>query len=51
MCIAHWGHDCAACDFDFANSYGTIGTGFIHVHHLVSVAEIGKLYQVNPVDD
>lgn len=51
MCIDHWGSQCAACNFDFANTYGTIGAGFIHVHHLVPVAEIGKSYQVNPVND
>jgi 5-methylcytosine-specific restriction protein A len=51
ICIAHWGSQCEACGFDFVNTYGTIGSGFIHVHHLVPVAEIGKSYQVNPVND
>lgn len=51
LCIAHWGSQCVACGFDFFNIYGTIGSGFIHVHHLVPVAEIGKSYQVNPVND
>lgn len=51
MCIAHWGSQCVVCDLDFANTYGTIGAGFIHVHHLVSVAEIGKSYLVDPVNN
>ena len=32
-------------------TYGHIGSSFIHVHHLVPVSEIGKSYQVNPVND
>lgn len=51
MCIAHWGSQCTACGFDFFNTYGAIGSGFIHVHHLVPVAEIGEAYQVHPVND
>ena len=51
MCIAHWGSQCSVCGFDFSKTYGSIGSGFIHVHHLVPVAEIRKSYQVNPVDD
>lgn len=51
MCIAHWGRQCAVCNFDFLKTYGEIGSGFIHVHHLVPVSRIGESYQVDPVDD
>lgn len=51
MCIAHWGGKCSVCGFEFEKIYGCIGSGFIHVHHLTPVAEIGKLYQINPVND
>jgi 5-methylcytosine-specific restriction protein A len=51
LCINHWGALCDVCGFDFQKTYGNIGSCFIHVHHLVPVSEIGKSYQVNPVND
>ncbi len=33
-CIAYHGHSCFACGFDFARVYGSLGDGFIHVHHI-----------------
>lgn len=51
LCIAHWGCQCVICNFDFQKIYGDIGSGFIHVHHLVPVSEIGGSYQVDPIND
>lgn len=51
MCIAHWGCLCVVCNFDFQKIYGDIGSGFIHVHHLIPVSEIGKSYHVDPIND
>ena len=50
-CIEHYGCICAACGFDFEASYGEIGRGFIHVHHVKPLSEIGAQYQVNPIQD
>jgi 5-methylcytosine-specific restriction protein A len=50
-CIAHYGAKCQVCDFDFGECYGEIGEGFIHVHHLKLLSEIGQEYEVNPIDD
>jgi len=50
-CIAHHGHRCAACGFDFGKAFGELGEGYIHVHHIVSLAEIGREYEVDPVSD
>lgn len=50
-CIAHYGARCDVCTFDFAREYGTIGEGFIHVHHLVPIWTIGAEYVVDPVRD
>jgi 5-methylcytosine-specific restriction enzyme A len=50
-CIAHWGCVCAVCSFDFAATYGDLGEGFIHVHHLKPLGEIGGEYQLDPVAD
>lgn len=51
LCIRHYGAICAVCSFDFELVYGTIGRGFTHVHHLIELCEIGKDYQVDPVND
>lgn len=50
-CIAHYGPNCTVCRFDFGQSYGEVGEGFIHVHHLVPVSEIGREYHVDPIRD
>lgn len=50
-CIHHWGWKCFVCQFDFARTYGELGEGFIHVHHLKPLAEIGGVYDLNPVTD
>lgn len=51
QCIAHYGARCVVCDFDFGATYGTVGVGFIHVHHLLPLSKIGTAYKVNPVAD
>lgn len=50
-CIKRWGTKCIACGFDFESIYGTLGKGYIHVHHLVPISKIGKSYEVDPVND
>ncbi|HEY3855650.1 MAG TPA: HNH endonuclease [Verrucomicrobiae bacterium] len=50
-CIEHHGHTCAACGFDFARAYGDFGKDFIHVHHIIPIGKIGKLYDVDPKED
>lgn len=50
-CISHWGAVCQVCGLDFAKRYGSIGKGFIHVHHLHSIAAVGEEHEVDPVAD
>lgn len=50
-CIDHYGARCIVCGFDFKNRYGVRGEGYIHVHHLVPLADIGTQYVVDPVAD
>lgn len=51
-CIEHYGAICNSCDFDFSKKYGAeLGSGFIHVHHLLDIALIGKEYKVDPIND
>jgi hypothetical protein len=48
-CIEHYGARCQVCSFNFEEAYGELGKGFIHVHHLLPLASIGKEYVVDPV--
>jgi 5-methylcytosine-specific restriction enzyme A len=50
-CIRRWGVNCAVCTFNFGDTYGDLGDGFIHVHHLRDLATIGEEYEVNPEED
>ena len=51
ICINHYGLNCFVCGFNFKNTYGIIGEGFIHVHHLKPISETGKGYKINPLKD
>jgi len=50
-CIRHYGTKCSICNFDFQKTYGEIGKGFIHVHHLKQLSEINNTYNINPIED
>jgi 5-methylcytosine-specific restriction protein A len=50
-CIELQGESCKACGFNFAAVYGALGTGFIHVHHVVPVSQLGSGYVVDPAVD
>ncbi len=50
-CLAHFGLSCKACKFNFQDTYGQLGAGYIHVHHIVPLADIGQEYEVDPVTD
>ncbi|HBR4060523.1 TPA: HNH endonuclease, partial [Klebsiella pneumoniae] len=50
-CIDHYGTSCKCCGIDFEKVYGEHGKGFIHVHHIKPLHEIGEEYEVNPITD
>ncbi|MBK7873847.1 MAG: HNH endonuclease [Saprospiraceae bacterium] len=50
-CIEYWKCTCSVCEFDFEKVFGDLGKGFIHVHHLTPLSEIGKEYEVDPIKD
>ena len=50
-CIEHYGYSCVVCDFNFERTYGDLGKGFIHVHHLKELHTIGEEYEVDPIAD
>ncbi len=50
-CIKHYGAACIVCEFNFQVVYGSIGIGFIHVHHLKPLSEIKEQYELDPIRD
>jgi 5-methylcytosine-specific restriction protein A len=50
-CIEEHGTSCVICGFSFVAAYGPVGDGFIHVHHVRPLSEIGEEYEVDPIQD
>ena len=46
-CIEENGVSCSICGMNFEQTYGELGKGFIHVHHVIPVSQIGKEYKVD----
>jgi len=51
QCLAHYGTWCMVCGFNFERAYGKAAKGFIHVHHIRLLNEIGKEYRIDPIRD
>jgi hypothetical protein len=49
-CISHYGTRCSLCGFDFVAVYGEVMAGFIHVHHLNQLSNVG-VNEVDPIED
>ena len=50
-CINHYGNACVVCGFNFESTYGSIASGYIQVHHLISISTVKKRYLLDPVRD
>lgn len=50
-CLRHYGRSCAACGFNFKANYGETTAGYIHVHHVIPIAQVGTEYQLDPIRD
>ncbi len=50
-CLKHHGYSCQICNFNFEKTFGEIGKGFIHVHHVNAIAGIGKEYEIDSKND
>ena len=50
-CLEIHGVACLACGLDFVSKYGSLGAGFIHVHHLNPLSTISGAYAVDPSRD
>ncbi len=51
ICLDEYGYRCVVCQIDFKEVYGEIGCGFIHVHHVVELSNIGHEYVIDPLRD
>lgn len=51
VCIAHYGVTCSVCRINFEKTYGGLGKGFIHVHHLRPLSTIREEYKLDPLKD
>lgn len=45
------GTSCMVCGFDFKETHGSHGAGFIEAHHLKPVSDLTNRMQVNPITD
>ena len=50
-CLAAHGTSCHICDYNFEAVFGPEAIGYIHVHHLRPLSEIGGEYVVDPIND
>lgn len=50
-CVEHYGCSCCVCGFSFESVYGELGRAYIHVHHVVPLADVTKEYEVDPIRD
>lgn len=51
VCIQFHGAICNVCGIDFESTYGVIGKGFIHVHHITPLSSISDTYELDPIQD
>lgn len=50
-CLRHYGRSCAACGFNFQARYGEATAGYIQVHHVIPIAQVGAEYRLDPIRD
>lgn len=51
VAVSYHGLNCKVCGINFKEMYGPIGKGFIHIHHLIPISEIGENYKINYKED
>ena len=47
QCIKKYGARCFVCNFSFEERYGRVAKGFIHVHHVRPLSDIGREHAVD----
>ena len=51
QCVARQGYSCSVCEMNFEETYGELGIGFIHVHHLYPFSVHDAPRETNPDED
>ena len=51
VCLEIHGSSCCICKVNFGEKYGVLGEGFIHVHHIIPLSEMGEEYSLDPSKD
>ena len=51
ICLDKFGSKCKICKVDLGEIYGAVGRGYIHVHHIKQLSEIGQTYEIDPIKD
>ena len=51
VCLNKKGYSCSICSFNFQKMYGEVGKGYIHVHHVNMVKDMGEPTKTNPEND
>ena len=51
LAIKIHGFNCAVCNINFRDSYGEIGEGFIHIHHVNPLHTLDEEVMIDPVKD
>lgn len=46
-CIEYHGSRCTVCGLNFVDLYGNLGYGFIHIHHVIPISQVGSRYKVD----
>jgi len=50
-CKQHHKSICSVCGFNFGQVYGPTFNGYIHVHHLIPISQLGADYSIDPITD
>jgi len=50
-CIQLKGLQCAACGFNFEAVYGELGIGYVEIHHIIPVSQLGPDYRIDVMTD
>lgn len=51
LAIALFGCKCMVCKFDFESMYGSLGKGFIEVHHIKPLSDLNEEVEICPATD
>jgi 5-methylcytosine-specific restriction endonuclease McrA len=50
-CLEYHKPICKVCNLNFELRYGELGSGFMHVHHIIPISKVGKSYKIDPIND